>query len=80
MFFGLFETQTCSSMASQSGTPGRLNTASGLSLVIGILTPGVLTPGRFGRGLAAGAGGGVGLAAGHEKPGKCREDDAEAEQ
>src|SRR5688500_762766 len=46
--FGLFETHTCSSMARQSGTPGSSNTASGFSFVMGIFTPGVLTPGRLG--------------------------------
>jgi hypothetical protein len=43
--FGLFEIQTSSSMAIQSGEPGYGKTASGCSRSIGIFTPGVLTPG-----------------------------------
>src|SRR3982751_328939 len=43
--FGRFDTQTDSSTAIQSGEPGYGNTASGLSRSIGILTPGVFTPG-----------------------------------
>src|SRR5438552_9369540 len=47
--FGRFETHTDSSTAIQSGAPGYGNTASGLRRSIGILTPGVFTPG-FGVG------------------------------
>src|SRR5262245_43303731 len=47
---GAFETQTDSSTAIQSGEPAYGKTASGLSRSIGILTPGVLTPGFGGRG------------------------------
>ena len=50
--FGEFETQTSLSTAIQSGAPGTWYTASGVNFVIGILTPGVVTPGRFGRGAA----------------------------
>src|SRR5882724_3980992 len=46
--FGLFEIHTASSTAIQSGAPGTANTASGFSRSIGILTPGVLTPGLGG--------------------------------
>src|SRR5437899_114991 len=53
VFFGKLETQTDSSMAIQSGAPGTSNTASGLSAVIGIFTPGAFTPGR---GVRAGLG------------------------
>src|SRR4029079_5733924 len=49
--FGLFDTQTASSIASQSGVPGTGNTASGFNRSIGTLIPGVLTPGR-GAGVA----------------------------
>ena len=47
---GLFETQAAWSMASQSGLPPTSNTASGFNRSIGILMPGVETPGRFGGG------------------------------
>ena len=43
--FGLFEIQTSSSTAIQSGEPGTGKTASGCRRSIGIFTPGVLTPG-----------------------------------
>src|SRR4051794_16387754 len=46
--FGAFETHTDSSTAIQSGEPAYGNTASGLRRSIGILTPGVFTPGRGG--------------------------------
>ena len=49
--FGLFEIQTSSSAAIQSGEPGTAKTASGCSRSIGILTPGVLTPGFGGDGV-----------------------------
>ena len=42
--FGLFETHTCSSIASQSGVPGTRNTASGFRRSIGILHAGRLDP------------------------------------
>ena len=48
--FGLFEIQTSSSTAIQSGEPGTGKTASGCRRSIGILTPGVLTPGLGGGG------------------------------
>src|SRR6266700_1684983 len=46
---GLFEIQMSSSTAIQSGAPGTAKIASGCRRSIGILTPGVLTPG-LGRG------------------------------
>src|SRR5712691_7369668 len=49
--FGAFDTHAASSMASQSGIPGYGKTASGLRRSIGILTPGVFTPGFGGRAL-----------------------------
>ena len=48
--FGRFDTQTDSSIASQSGYPGYGKTESGFSRSMGILTPGVLTPGLGGLG------------------------------
>jgi len=47
LFFGAFETQTCSSTASQSGLPPTSKTASGSSFSIGMRTSGELTPGFF---------------------------------
>src|SRR5262245_28036223 len=49
VFFGPLETQTDSSMAIQSGAPGASKTASGVSAVIAIRTPGVFTPGLGAR-------------------------------
>src|SRR5262245_10145042 len=43
--FGSFDTHADSSIASQSGCPPTVNTASGFRRSIGILTPGVFTPG-----------------------------------
>src|SRR5262245_3071737 len=60
LFFGPLEIQTDSSMAIQSGAPGASKTASGLSDVIGIRTPGVFTPGL---GVCGGFGACVGLIA-----------------
>ena len=48
LFFGLLEIQTASPTTIQSGVPGTSNTVSGFSAAIGILTPGVLTPGLAG--------------------------------
>jgi hypothetical protein len=45
LFLGLFEIQTASSMAIQSGAPGSSKMASGFSRSIGIFTPAVFTPG-----------------------------------
>src|SRR5258708_36406518 len=45
LFLGLFEIQTASPTAIQSGVPGTSNTASGFNEVMGIWMPGVLTPG-----------------------------------
>src|SRR5579864_7089269 len=42
--FGLFEIQTDSSIAIQSGAPGMSKVASGFNRLMGICTPGVLTP------------------------------------
>ena len=46
--FGLFEIHTASSTTIQSGAPGTTNTASGFNRSIGILMPGVFTPGLGG--------------------------------
>jgi hypothetical protein len=45
VFLGPLEIQTDSSIAIQSGAPGTSKTASGLSAVIAIRTPGAFTPG-----------------------------------
>src|SRR5262245_55308927 len=48
LFFCSFETQTCSSIAIQSGMPGMLKTCSGFKRSMGIRTDRSFTPGRLG--------------------------------